>query len=65
MIREGGVRGLIAAGKMRMSEAAMTLADVDKDAENFWRKNRTTLKQMKPGELFGGALFSAVKQCKA
>jgi len=52
LIREAGVRGMVAAGKMRVSEAAMTLANVDKEAETFWRKNRAVLLQTKPGELF-------------
>ena len=30
LIREAGIRGLLAAGKTRLSEAAMTMANVDK-----------------------------------
>ena len=52
LIRHAGVRGMVAAGKMRVSEAAMTMANVDKEAETFWRKNRAVLLQTKPGELF-------------
>jgi len=52
LIREAGARGMVAAGEMRVSEAAMTMANVDKEAERFWRKNRAHLKGMKPGEMF-------------
>ena len=52
LIREAGIRGMVAAGKMRLSEAAMTMANVDKEAETFWRKNRAVLRHTKPGELF-------------
>ena len=52
LIREAGVRGMVAAGEMRVSEAAMTMANVDKEAETFWRKNRAVLCHTKPGDLF-------------
>ena len=46
LIREGGARCMVAAGKMRPSaRPAMTRAGVDKEAESFWWKNRANLEE--------------------